>query len=144
MTLVTFFRIVCDRLHQRTNVPVSLGLPAAGSTGLFVWPWKLAENPAYRNRPTPGPIGRPGRSPDPPPLDVHFLVLARPAETAEGLSLLMNARRAIHETSLVVEGEARAQLAIESLSTEELTALFSAAATPLTICLCVQGRGVTG
>lgn len=140
MTIAELLQSVCELLHRRTNVPATLGLPTDKSEGLFVWPWKITEAEPLRNTSPAGTQGGRDSSPELPPLDVHFLILVRSPIAPQGLSLLELARRAIHETPVVVVGGERAQLLTDVLSTAELTALFTASAQPLTVCLCIRGR----
>ncbi len=144
MTLATFLQSVCELLQRGSNVPVALGLPAEGASGLFVWPWSIAENQASKNRPLPFRQELSVAHPRGYPFDVHFLIFACPATTPEGLSLLESARQSILDTPVIGTDEDKTALMIEELPILQQTGLFAAAGLPFCVCLCVMGTLVGG
>ena len=134
MKMVDSITALCDMLRSETDLPVTLGCPDKAAHGIFVWPWQLSEDPSMRNvevrYETEGAAHHP-----PSNCVVHFLVLARPALTIDGLSMLETAREAILKNPILdVEGQ-RIRVILSPLNSDTLAALFSAASIPLTICL---------
>lgn len=111
-----------------------LGCPDDTVPGIYVWPWRLEEKSELRNLPHAAKPGHAG-PPAAPAGVVHFLVLVRPALTIDGLALLGAARQAMHDHPVLEAGEDRFRITVTSLDVQTLSALFTAAAMPLTICL---------
>ncbi len=69
--------------------------------------------------------------------DIHFLLLATPADTVEALASLEAAQQAIHDNPILILNAAGAQLKVipEQVPKGDLAAIFTAARLELTICL---------
>ena len=139
--LADLFTAICDMLCKRTGAQVHLGLPGDTDSGVYVWPWRHAED-ALANSLVP-PNNQPAK---PHQLhigyrNVYFLVLVRPPLTLDGLLLLDLARRAIREEPVILVGKERVQLLISDLPLCDLSSLFLAASQPMSICLNVEARG---
>jgi hypothetical protein len=115
-------------LAGATGQPVRIGPPDAKGQGLVIFPWRLANLEAIRNR-LPDPSQRP-KPPAEPAFQVECLVLADgdPA-------LLGRARSALWRTPFLGEaGNVRCRLS--DLAADQLAAVFSAANIPLRLCCC--------
>jgi hypothetical protein len=142
MTLADLFVAVCDLLQRRTGAQVILGLPGESDSGVFVWPWRLAQNPNVRNAPQHnGRPDGPGQAKTS-YRDVYFLIVVRPALTPAGLALLDAAQCAIAQEPALCIGEESVQLLLDTPATNDLAQVFLAAHIPLSICLSVVVRGV--
>jgi hypothetical protein len=142
MTLADLFVAVCDLLQRRTGAQVILGLPGESDSGVFVWPWRLAQNPNVRNAPqhTGRPDG-PGQAKTS-YRDVYFLVVVRPALTPEGLALLDAVQCVIAQEAALCIGDESVLLLLDTPAVSDLTQVFLAASLPLSICLSVVAQGV--
>ncbi len=130
MNIASDLNSFCDWLHTQVNAPVMMGRPDEGVRGLFVWPWRIVPQSHAPNFP-PGE-----QSARPEVFEIHFLVLAQPALSTEGLGKLEAAQRAIAEYPVIEAGERQLRiLADTSLATSDLAQLFLAAQLPLTLCL---------
>jgi hypothetical protein len=133
--LTSALAAICDMLGTQTAAEVFLGLPDNNAPGIYVWPWRLGQNVVSKNAPpvrTTPPDIRPPVASD---VTIHFLVLVKPALTADGLSKLDAARQAILDHPILNVDGKDTELLITSLSHPDLAALFTAASLPLTICL---------
>lgn len=134
MTLASALTALCDMLRAQTGAEVVLGLPDDEVPGIYVWPWRLEEDSRSRNAPPRiNPAG--ARGPAPSATKVHFLVLVRPALTVDGLSQLDKARQAILDQPILALAGENVHIALSPLAVDQLTALFTAASLPLTICV---------
>jgi hypothetical protein len=142
MSIPETLTALCDMLHATTGVNVVLGRPDEARSAIFVWPWLLEEDPRARNL---SPVGGAGTNlaRQPPSQNIHVLVIAAPASTADGLSRLDQARRALWENPVLTVDGVTVRVVISSLAPEQLAAVFSAAGIPLTICLSATLRGVS-
>ncbi len=134
MTIATALTAFCDMLHASTGLDAVIGHPASEQQGLVVWPWRLEENATARNQFTPGHARRSAA------LNVHALVLVRPALTNDGLSQLDAVYQAIDESGVLASGATRLSVVSAPLSPEVLTSLFLSATAPLSICVSVLLR----
>ncbi|MCU0560262.1 MAG: DUF4255 domain-containing protein [Desulfobacterales bacterium] len=125
---------LCEMLSAKIGVEVHLGRPEGGKPGIFVWPWKIDENPGFSNRPEPLPAAEvSGRQASTPV--IHFFVQAEPPFTLESLSLLSRARGALVETPILKADGAEVQVMLNPLPADLLARVFSASSIPLTLCL---------
>jgi hypothetical protein len=142
MPLANLFIAACDLLQRRTGAQVTLGLPGESDSGVFVWPWRIAQNPTEKNAPLhshqPDTSGQEKTS----YRDVHFLVIVRPALTPAGLALLDAAQCAIAQEPAICIGDESVLLLLDTPAISDLTQVFLAASLPLSICLGVVARGV--
>jgi hypothetical protein len=137
MTLASTLAALCDMLRARTGAPVVLGYPDEAIPGIYVWPWKLEEHASHKSSP---------RSKDPavtgaretPARNVHFLLLVRPALTADGLLLLDTARQALYDQPILDIAGRKARIQFSPLTQGDLIALFTAASLPVTLCLSAE------
>ncbi|MBI5550418.1 MAG: hypothetical protein HY911_02850 [Desulfobacterales bacterium] len=134
MTLANSLTALCDMLQSQTKARVVLGLPDKAVPGIYVWPFQMTENQHVKNirdHLTPHVAKAPPSS----SLIVHVLVVVNPAYTDEGLALLEASRKAIlDQPVMTIDGKA-VRILPAPLEIAELTALFTAATIPLTICL---------
>ncbi|MEW5966588.1 MAG: hypothetical protein AB1720_06255 [Pseudomonadota bacterium] len=135
MSLPRTLNAFCEMLRNQTGARVVLGRPDTCPTpgddaSLCVWPWKLEADPAIRN----APPARPGR-PEAAAHEIHFLVLATPALTTDGLAKLDAARKAMRDYAMLAVDGQTVQVVASPLPNEMLAAVFTAAAMPLTLCL---------
>jgi len=124
-----------DMLQAETGQAVFIGRPENRVMGLYLWPWKLDVQANLRNMP---PVRqREFLKPQKPelPLRIHVLVLPMAASGIESCDALAAALRAINDHPVLVAADMRVQVRIDAMSAEELAALFTAAAMPLTLCL---------
>jgi len=138
MTIETLLKTVCEMLQRHTSATVFLGPPTSNTTGIFVWPWKINENPMSRNTLPQGAARDVERRPNLPTLDVHFLVVVQPTFSEEGISILDLVYRVVLDDAVIAIDTGQARLVIEVLSNEELTSLFLSAGLPVTACVCMQ------
>jgi len=133
MPLFARLTALCQVLEQHATLPVSVSRPAE-APGLYIWPWRIEEDTRVRSTPLP-------RSADSDPLTsapapaIHFLVLSSTNLDSETMAALESARRALLETPVFAVGNGRVSVMPATLSTSELTDLFTAAAIPLRLCL---------
>lgn len=124
-------------LRSQTGSQVILGSPDDTVPGIYVWPWLLQENTLTKHFPSntnPDDIGLKKFS----PIDVHILILVRPALTIDGLSKLEAVREAIRDRPILdITEELYANILIDNMDGDALSALFSAASLPFTLCLSV-------
>lgn len=120
-------------LETHTAVMIRIGRPDNAS-GLFIWPWRLAEDARVRNAPLPRVPGEDQKIHAPAPV-IHFLVLSTTNLDDETISGLEAARLALLETPVFDAGNGRVVVAPEVLTSGELTNLFTAADIPLRLCL---------
>jgi hypothetical protein len=134
MTLASALTALCDLVRTRTGAEVILGFPDDGVPGVYVWPWRLEEDVRDRNAPPRvNPDGTRAQAAS--TRSVHFLVLVRPALTADGLAKLDEARQAIIDHPILDLAGEKVHIALSPLAVDRLTALFTAASLPLTICV---------
>ena len=141
MSLPTALSTLCETLRTGLGVPVALGLPETAEPALHVWPWRLEELADAAHPPVHTLPHRPGTRLATPAQAVHLLLMVQPANTAEGLRWLAEARMVLlAHPVLQVEG-ATAQVLLSPLPVEQLTSLFLAARLPLRLCLSAVLRG---
>jgi len=134
MTLFSSLTALCEMIGSQTGAQVILGLPDEEGPGIYVWPWRLDEKPEFKNM-IPGTNSGLEKPAVNSVVIVHFLVLVRPPLTVDGLSQLEATRQAILDHPVLDIAGNRIRLFFEHLDTQMLTALFTAASIPLTICL---------
>jgi hypothetical protein len=134
MTFFSSLMALCEMIGSQTGAEVILGLPDEEGPGIYVWPWRLDEKPEFKNM-TPGTNSGLEKPTVNSVVIVHFLVLVRPSLTVDGLSQLEATRQAIFDHPVLDVAGNRVRLFFEHLDPQTLTALFTAASIPLTICL---------
>jgi hypothetical protein len=133
MPLFTRLTALCEVITKHATLPVSISRPNE-TPGLYIWPWRIEEDTRVRSTPLP-------RSADNDPLisapapAIHFLVLSSTNLDGETISALESARRSLLETPVFEVGNGKVSVMPATLSTSELTDLFTAAAIPLRLCL---------
>ena len=133
MPLFTRLTALCQVLEKHATLPVRINRPET-APGLYIWPWRIEEDTRVRSTPLP-------RSADSDPLTsvpapaIHVLVLSSTSLDGETIAALESARRALLETPVFEVGNGRVSVMPATLSTSELTDLFTAAAIPLRLCL---------
>ena len=137
MAIVSSLTAFCDMLRSQTGSEVILGSPDDTVPAIYVWPWLLKENRFLRSshsNANPDEIGRK----IPLPIDIHVLIFVRPALTIDGLSKLEAVRQTIRDRPILdISEELYANILIDNMDGSTLSALFSAASLPFTICLSV-------
>jgi len=140
MNIASALTALCDMLHARTGVDVVLGRPDDTASGIYVWPWRLSEDALPRN--LPKSRGEAASSTHPvADLMVDFLVVVRPALTVDGLSRLVEAREAMIDNPILSVDGTRVRIILHPLTADQLAAVFSAAAIPLTVCVSATLKG---
>lgn len=124
--LETLRALFATRLGQPVEVVRTLREPAAGGPALQLWPYRLSESPVARSLPARG--GKPGAPPHP-ARHVHLLAIASDP------GVLGRALAAIHEHPVVDDGGGSRIVTVESLDTEALCRLFTAAGQPMQLAL---------
>ncbi|MBV5341434.1 MAG: hypothetical protein J0665_18080 [Deltaproteobacteria bacterium] len=134
MSIEIAFKAVCDILRAKIKDEVILGRPDDKFPGVYVWPWRLWEDPQVKNilPPKVGTISSPKFTSF---FNVKFIIFISPALTNGGLSKLIEARQALEDNPVIKVAEFTARIDIDNLSDESLSEIFSAAGIPLTICL---------
>lgn len=137
MAIVSSLTAFCDMLRSQIGSQVLLGFPDDTVPGIYVWPWLLQENTITKHFPSstnPDDKGPKKLS----PIDVHVLILVRPALTIDGLSKLEAVRQTIRDRPILdISEELYANILIDNMDGITLSALFSSASLPFTICLSV-------
>lgn len=124
-----------DMLQAETGQAVFIGRPENHMMGLYLWPWKLDVQANLRTiPPVPQREFLKAKKPEL-PLRVRVLVLPMAASGIESCDALAAALRAINDHPVLVAADIRGQVRIDAMPAEELAALFTAAAMPLTLCL---------
>jgi hypothetical protein len=140
MTIESGLAVLCEMLRAQTGVEVFLSRPDDAVAGIYVWPWRLWEEPIHRNLPEPvSPAIEVAHRASAP--NVDFLVLVRPALTLDGLSSLSEARQAMLDNPILTVDGTAANLTLDPMPPGVLLNIFSAAAIPLTVCLSATLRG---
>lgn len=132
MNIDEAFATIGTLIQSSTGSVVQVARPADDVTGLVMWPWRVVDvsssqnvSPTHR---TTGAITRPQRF-----VEVSFLLLARPAGSEASASQLLQAHRMLLENP-VLGGGSNGRVVAQQLSIEELTAVFTAAHLPLSLC----------
>jgi hypothetical protein len=133
MPLFTRLTALRDVIAQHATLPVRISRPDE-IPGLYIWPWRIEEDTRVRSTPLPRPDDNAPLISTPAPA-IHFLVLASTNLDGETIGALESARRALLETPVFEVGNGRVSVMPATLSTSELTDLFTAAAIPLRLCL---------
>lgn len=122
-------------LQSATGLAVRISAKPAAITrsGLDLWPWRIEEDAAARNR-LPPP--RPDVQAQPAALKLYFLVLS-----ARGLDGLDQAHRALHDHPVFAVAERQLLLKPHPLDAGQSNALFTAAQCPLRPFLSYELRG---
>ena len=124
-----------DMLQAETGQTVFVGRPENHVMGLYLWPWKLDVQANLRAMP-PVPQREFLKAKKAElPLRIRVLVLPMAASGIESCDAVAAALRAINDHPSLVAADMPVQVRIDSMSAEELAALFTAAALPLTLCL---------
>ena len=131
MTIATLLKTICETFRQQTGTPVTLGSPDGNSAGIFVWPIALDENPVVAD-----PRSREALQ----PLNIRFMVTVHPPFSEQGLAMLERIYRLIQESPVLRSDTGKANLACESVSLDELFALFRSVNLPVMPCICVKAR----
>ena len=138
MNIANLLKALTDILEERIGAVVSLGPPSEASSGIFIWPWKITESTVHRNAPPSTASAEIELSQEAVPVDLHFLIVAHPAFTLEGLSLLEAVNLHISSAPLVATKTGDSLLAIETLPDQTLASLFQSAGLPVSACVCVK------
>ncbi len=125
-----------DSLRVRLGSPVFIGRPDK-TVGIYIWPWRAVANPSRRRIPPPKPGSGVAAGRGAPDLHVHFLLLAAPANSHDGLVNLEAAQKAIHDNPILNLDATGVRLEVveESIPPGDLASVFMAARLELTICL---------
>ena len=135
MSIATLLKALADILEESTGTVVSIGPPSEASSGMFIWPWKITESAIHRNVQPRALSPEMELGQESVPSDLHFLIVAHPAFTEEGLSLLEAVIRHISSAPLVATEAGDARLVIETLPDQTLASLFQSAGLPVTACV---------
>ena len=135
MSIATLLKALADILEESTGTVVSIGPPSEASSGMFIWPWKITESAIHRNVQPRALSPEMELGQESVPSDLHFLIVAHPAFTEEGLSLLEAVNRHISSAPLVATEVGDARLVIETLPDQTLASLFQSAGLPVTACV---------
>ena len=138
MSIATLLKALADILEESTGTVVSIGPPSEASSGMFIWPWKITESAIHRNVQPRALSPEMELGQESVPSDLHFLIVAHPAFTEEGLSLLEAVNRHISSAPLVATEVGDARLVIETLPDQTLASLFQSAGLPVTACVCAK------
>ena len=138
MSIATLLKALADILEESTGAVVSIGPPSEASSGMFIWPWKITESAIHRNVQPRALSPEMELGQESVPSDLHFLIVAHPAFTEEGLSLLEAVNRHISSAPLVATEVGDARLVIETLPDQTLASLFQSAGLPVTACVCAK------
>ena len=122
MALLSHLDAFCNWLRTRVRAHVSIGRPDKALTGIYVWPWYAVPNLQKRNMPRMPGLEETVGGLEAQTFDIHFLLLATPADTVEALA------------SLEAAG-AQLKVIPEQVPNGDLAAIFTAARLELTICL---------
>lgn len=133
MPLFSRLTALCQVLEKHATLPVRISRPD-DTAGLFVWPWRIEEDTRVRSAPLPRQAGDDTTSHAPAPA-IHFLLLSSTSLDDNTIGGLESARLALLETPVFDAVGGRVSVAPATLSTTELTDLFTAAAIPLRLCL---------
>jgi hypothetical protein len=118
MPLFTRLTALCEVITKHATLPVRISRPEDTRVRSTPLP-RSADNDPLLNAPAPA---------------IHFLVLASTDLDGETIGALESARRALLETPVFEVGNGRVSVMPATLSTGELTNLFTAAAIPLRLC----------
>ena len=138
MSIATLLKALADILEESTGTVVSIGPPSEASSGMFIWPWKITESAVHRNVQPRAVSPEMELGQESVPSDLHFLIVAHPAFTEEGLSLLEAVIRHISSAPLVATEAGDSRLVIETLPDQTLASLFQSAGLPVTACVCAK------
>ena len=138
MSIATLLKALADILEESTGAVVSIGPPSEASSGMFIWPWKITESAIHRNVQPRAVSPEMELGQESVPSDLHFLIVAHPAFTEEGLSLLEAVIRHISSAPLVATEAGDSRLVIETLPDQTLASLFQSAGLPVTACVCAK------
>ena len=138
MSIATLLKALADILEESTGTVVSIGPPSEASSGMFIWPWKITESAIHRNVQPRALSPEMELGQESVPSDLHFLIVAHPAFTEEGLSLLEAVIRHISSAPLVATEAGDSRLVIETLPDQTLASLFQSAGLPVTACVCAK------
>lgn len=132
MNLSTQLSALCDFLRTQTTGNVLLGHPDAAKPALYIWPWKLTEQPMLRVpvRQHNGVI-----SPQHPLLITHFLVVVLPTLSTDGLLRLEAARKAMLDHPILNYAGGSSAITMNAIPDETLASLFASLALPISLCL---------
>lgn len=133
MPLFTRLTALRDVIARHATLPVSISRPD-DLPGIYIWPWRIEEDTRVRSTPLPRLAESDPVSNTPVPA-IHFIVLSSTNLDGETIGALESARRALLETPVFDVGNGRVAVMPATLSTGELTDLFTAAAIPLRLCL---------
>lgn len=129
MPLFTRLTALCQVLAKHAPLPVRISRPD-DAPALYIWPWRIEEDTRVRSSRLPGddPLLRV------PPV-IHFLVLSSTSLDEETIGAIEAARLALLETPVFEAGSGRVSVVPSTMTSGELTSLFTAAAIPLRLSL---------
>ncbi len=142
MSLSTSLNAICDLLREPANMPVHLGAPRAGDSGLYVWPYRLgvslqARSPEVRFSP---PQQTRGVS-----IDYPFLIVAHPVNAEASLDALEATIRTLIAHPVVTLPVGRVEVIFDArLTPADLFALHAAAGVPPAMALELVARTTLG
>jgi hypothetical protein len=139
MSISTSFAIstLCEMLLTKTGFNLTLNHPSERKSKAIIWPWRIEDvSINYRT----------GNNPDETNIltshNIHFIILTKSNLTFEALSQLDDIRKAIIDNPVMnVDGKS-VQVNLTTLTVDELTSVFLAAGTPLTVCVSAVLRAV--
>lgn len=127
--LETLRALFATRPGQPVAMVDTLREPAPGE--LLLWPYRLSEGRLGNALP---PRDSPGQTRPAPAQDIHLLAIAGDPD------LLGRARQAVHDAPVLGDGGRVLQVVCETLDTETLCRLFTAAGQPLRLALALVLR----
>ena len=129
MALLSHLDAFCNWLRTRVRAHVSIGRPDKALTGIYVLPWYAVPNLQKRNMPRMPGLEETVGDFEAQTFDIHFLLLATPADTVEAFASLEAAQQAIHDNPILILNAAGAQLKViaEQVPNGDLAAIFTAA-----------------
>lgn len=129
MPLFTRLTALCQVIARHAPMPVRISRPD-DAPGLYIWPWRIEEDTRVRSTRLPGddPLLRA------PPV-IHFLILSSTSLDGDTIGAIEAARLALLETPVFEAGSGRVSVVPATMTSSELTSLFTAADIPLRLCL---------
>ena len=139
MSISTSFAIstLCEMLRTKTEINLSLNHPSERKSKTIIWPWRIEDiSINYRDGNSPDEISTLTSH------NIHFIILTKSNLTFEALSQLDDIRKAIIDNPVMnVDGKS-VQVNLTTLTVDELTSVFLAAGSPLTVCVSAVLRAV--
>jgi len=137
MALLSHLDAFCNWLCTRARAHVSVGRPDKGTYRYIRLAMVRGAESTKANMPRMPDLEETVGGLEAQTFDIHFLLLATPADTVEALASLEAAQQAIHDNPILILNAAGAQLKVipEQVPKGDLAAIFTAARLELTICL---------